>query len=283
MGGFYRGAEGKSEIRISKSETNSKHQVQNPNSETRNPNQIRSPNIANVAQSLHHIAMSSTQVPSRVREDVAYMLPMGVFLVLTMVGGEWPGLFAASYIVKTLVVAGLLVFLWPQFTKINWKYGWLGIIVGIVGVVQWVGMEKLLLHYWGDYHFMKNSAPVDPFRDYSPAFAWAFIFIRIMCATLVVPVMEELFWRDFLWRSMIAPNDFKMAEIGEWDWKAFLLVAVAFGAGVHFEWLTAITWGLMIGGLLVYTRSLGACIIAHGVTNLLLGLYVVIYQDWRFW
>jgi hypothetical protein len=47
--------------------------------------------------------------------------------------------------------------------------------------------------------------------------------------------------------------------------------------------MTAIGWGLMIAALLVYTRSLGACIIAHGVTNLLLGGYVLYTKSWYFW
>jgi hypothetical protein len=111
----------------------------------------------------------------------------------------------------------------------------------------------------------------------------AFIAVRLIGAVLVVPVMEELFWRDFLWRSILAPNDFKMAAVGEWSLSAFLIVAAMFGAGVHIEWATAIVWGLMIGLLLVWTRSLGACIICHGVTNLLLGAYVLYTGDWAFW
>jgi len=39
----------------------------------------------------------------------------------------------------------------------------------------------------------------------------------------------------------------------------------------------------MVGGLLVFTRSLGACILMHGVTNFLLGAYVLWTHDWKFW
>jgi hypothetical protein len=34
---------------------------------------------------------------------------------------------------------------------------------------------------------------------------------------------------------------------------------------------------------LLKTRSLGPCIIAHGVTNFLLGAYVLWRHDWYFW
>ena len=76
---------------------------------------------------------------------------------------------------------------------------------------------------------------------------------------------------------------FKLAFIGEWSLGAFLIVAGAF-ATVHGNWWpTAIVWALLIGALLVYTKSLGACIIAHAVTNLLLAVYVLVYHDWSFW
>jgi MFS-type transporter involved in bile tolerance (Atg22 family) len=48
------------------------------------------------------------------------------------------------------------------------------------------------------------------------------------------------------------------------------------------HWLTSIIWAFMIGGLLAYTRTLSACIVAHSVTNLLLGLYVLGTKQWFF-
>ena len=124
----------------------------------------------------------------------------------------------------------------------------------------------------------------DPYRDIGPpGLRLAFIAIRIAGATLLVPVMEELFWRDFLWRQVLAPNDFKLARVGEWGWAPLLVVSGAF-ALVHGNWwLTSIAWAMMVGGLLVYTRSLGACIIAHAVTNALLAAYVLKTHDWAFW
>lgn len=219
-----------------------------------------------------------------VGDDLAYMLPMGAFLALTAVGGHWPSLFAAGYVAKTVIAAVLLVVLWGHYTKIRWDYWWLGAILGVAGVFQWVYMEKALLHLWPHYHWMEAPPPMDPFKSFSsPAAAWAFIAVRWAGASLVVPVMEELFWRDFLWRTIAAPADFKLASIGEWDRGIpLILVSLAFST-VHFEWLTAIAWGLMIGALLVLTRSLGACIIMHGVTNFLLGAYVLWMHEWKFW
>jgi CAAX prenyl protease-like protein len=219
------------------------------------------------------------QKERRFRADWAYVLPMGLFLVFTAISGEWPAAYPVVYVLKTVVVALVMIFLWRNYTPIRWSNGWLGVAVGIVGVVQWVGMEKLLPGYP-----KPASTPFIPDeRIQSEALRWGFIAVRWAGASLLVPVMEELFWRDYVWRTIRAPHDFLKEGIGEWDWKTYLVVAVVFGTGVHVDWLTAIVWGLLIGWLLIYTRSVGACIIAHGVTNFLLGLYVLIWKDWRFW
>jgi CAAX prenyl protease-like protein len=217
-----------------------------------------------------------------VRDDVAYILPMGIFLVITWAASQWPGAYPLFYLLKTVLTAAALMFLWRQYTPIRWNYAWLGAIVGVVGIVQWIGMQLVLQKYVplfrprGDAFNPFAYFPWAPERD-------AFIAVRMIGAVLVVPVMEELFWRDFLWRQILAPNDFKLAPVGEWSLGAFLIVAGAFGT-VHGNWLpTAIVWALLIGALLVYTKSLGACIVAHAVTNLLLAVYVLVYHDWSFW
>lgn len=223
------------------------------------------------------------------RDDLAYILPMAVFLGITWVGtlakGKydwWPTAYAVSYVAKTIVVAVLLFLFRPNFTKITWNHWWLGVIVGFVGIFQWVPMQ-LWLQKFAFFSPPAASEVFNPYRDLPAGMVGAFIAVRIAGASLVVPVMEELFWRDYLWRQILAPNDFKLARVGEWGWAPFLGVAGAF-AFVHGNWwLTSVVWAMMIGALLAYTRSVGACIIAHGVTNLLLAVYVLKWKDWAFW
>jgi membrane protease YdiL (CAAX protease family) len=241
------------------------------------------------------------------RDDVAYAAPMLVFLAFTQLGVSYKNFYPASYVAKVVIVPILLWFYWRHYTKIRWNYWWLGVVVGVVGIFQWVPMQlwlqKNVAHFGPAYvcathpevtHKGPSTCVVckaelvpdvfNPFKRFSATrVAWAFIIVRMIGAVLVVPVMEELFWRDFLWREIISPNDFKLAEVGEFEWPAVLIVAGAF-ALVHGNWwLTSIVWGLMVAGLLVYTKSLGACIIAHATTNLLLALYVLKTQDWAFW
>jgi uncharacterized protein len=226
-----------------------------------------------------------------------YILPFAVFMGFTFLGGQFKDFYPHSYVAKTFVVAGLLWFCWKFYTRVRWTHLGLGVLVGVVGVVQWIGMEKLFMShdffFWTRMSFAgAEQVRADAFKPHevfaSAATMWAFIAIRLLGASLVVPVMEELFWRDYLWRTLASPNDYTLHEVGEYDRTAFWLVPVFF-ATVHPQWVTSIVWALLIAWLLWHTRSLGACIVAHGVTNLLLGAYVLVSHyalgrdEWYFW
>jgi CAAX prenyl protease-like protein len=226
-----------------------------------------------------------------IRDEWGYMLPMLAFLGFIWVGSTWKDYYPASYVARTVVAAVLMWAFWRCYTKIVWSHLGLGAAMGVVGLIQWVGMEKLLM--WGARHipllgYSSLASPEDAFRPYEyfagyPAWVlYGWLAIRLAGATLVVPVMEELFWRDWLWRTFLAPNDFKLARVGERDFRALAFVSVAFSV-VHVQILTSIVWALLVGWLLIRTRSLGACIVMHAVTNLLLGIYVLATQDWYFW
>jgi CAAX prenyl protease-like protein len=223
----------------------------------------------------------------RISDEAAYILPMLVFLLLTGLPGMLPASWVAiafpiTYTVKTIVVAALLFILRKRYTPIRWNYWWLGIALGIVGIFQWVLMQNWLGEHiaW----FAPSPDAFDPTKAIGSTMVRnAFIAVRMIGAVMVVPVMEELFWRDFLWRTILAPNDFKLASIGEFGWAPILIVPIAFSS-VHGYWFpTAIVWVILIELLLVWSRSLGACILMHATTNLLLAIYVLQYHAWAFW
>ncbi|GIW75965.1 MAG: hypothetical protein KatS3mg104_1028 [Phycisphaerae bacterium] len=152
-----------------------------------------------------------------------YILPMAVFLVFTLIGGQWKQWYPLSYVLKTGVVAVLLIVLWSCYTRIRWTHGWLGVGAGILGTVQWIGMEQLFMSHdffsWtrvsfeSAEKFRENAFRPDEFFQ-SFGWMWAFILIRWAGSFLVVPVMEELFWRDFVWRTLASPSDFRLHEVG---------------------------------------------------------------------
>jgi uncharacterized protein len=231
---------------------------------------------------------ASPRQSSWLRDDLPYVLPMLAFLGMLQVGNWWKSLYAEMYVARTLLVPVILVVYWRRYTPIRWNGWWLGAVVGVVGILQWVPMQLWVQSHLGHLPTLRPPAAdeaFDPFRDVrgGPWAVWGFIAVRVVGAVVVVPVMEELFWRDYLWRQIISPNDFKLARVGEWGWAPFLGTAAAFALVHGHWWPTAVVWGLMVAALLVYTKSLGACIVAHAVTNLLLAAYVLKWRDWSFW
>jgi CAAX prenyl protease-like protein len=104
---------------------------------------------------------------------------------------------------------------------------------------------------------------------------------RISGAVLVVPLMEELFWRSFLVRYLI-DTDFENVPIGTFTWFSFLITTVLFGLEHNYP-LAGMMAGAIYNLILYRTRSIVQCVLAHAVTNLALALYVVLTGNWQFW
>ena len=113
----------------------------------------------------------------------------------------------------------------------------------------------------------------------------ATIGLRFARMVLVVPFVEELFWRGFLMRFLVDQDrPFQRIAFGTHRWRVFWIVTVAVML-IHntSDWPAAFVWGALMYFVAVRTKSLGACIVMHAVGNLLLGLYVMKTGLWGFW
>ncbi|MFW6388421.1 MAG: CAAX prenyl protease-related protein [Desulfohalobiaceae bacterium] len=204
------------------------------------------------------------------------MAPFALFALLTY-APELLGISqAASYSAKTVLVGLLLILLWKTFRpEIRPALDWLAVLAGIGVFALWVGLE-------GWYPLLGEPQGFEPFALTSTlAGAWTLILFRMLGAVLVVPVMEEIFWRSFGLRALIDSN-FRRLPLGSFSWFAFIAVSVAFGLA-HHRWLPGIIAGLVYAALLFRSRNLFAPILSHAVTNFLLGVYVMWSNQWEFW
>jgi uncharacterized protein len=222
---------------------------------------------------------------------LAYVVPMFVYLGLTALEGYLPQLlgkpdgapaiYPIAYAVKLLVVA-LLAWhyraTWHDFRP-RPKAGAiaLGVMTGFIVCAGWVGLDGL----YPKFAFLGGSrSAFDPFV-LDPVWRWAFLAVRLLGLVVLVPVFEELFWRSFLLRWLI-DNDFTRVPIGKVTPLAAGATSVLF-ALAHPEWLPALLTGALWAWLLWWTKSLSACLISHVTANLLLGIYVIVTHDWKFW
>ena len=107
------------------------------------------------------------------------------------------------------------------------------------------------------------------------------IALRSFGAVIVVPIMEELFWRSFLMR-WIDRRAFRELAPQRVSWFALMASAGVF-ALAHDRWLAGVLAGLVYGLLYRHTGKLWYAIAAHALTNGLLAAWVVAGAHWEYW
>lgn len=179
------------------------------------------------------------------------------------------------YLAKTILGAWMLWIIRPFIVELKWEFSWasLGVGVGVFGF--WIGLDDLYPKPFS------HDNPWNPHVEFGPGLAWLFITIRVVGSTLVVPPLEEIFYRSFLYRY-VAKADFLSVPLNDFRWMPFLVTAISFGL-THHEWLAGILCACAYQGLVCRQNRLGGAIAAHAITNFLLGGWVVWKGAWHFW
>lgn len=105
---------------------------------------------------------------------------------------------------------------------------------------------------------------------------------RTIRAVILVPIIEELFWRAWLMRWLISPR-FERIRLGTYQGQAFWITAVLFASEHGPFWDVGLIAGIVYNWWMVRTRSLGDCILAHAVTNACLCGYILATHRWEYW
>ena len=185
---------------------------------------------------------------------------------------------AITYPVKIMMVTGILMYYWKSYDELRFDQlkavHVLGALAtGVIVFLLWINMD------W-DFATLGSSEVYDPSKLKGNMYH-SFLAVRLAGTALVVPVFEEIFWRSFVLRYIVN-QDFIAVKIGTFTWMSFIISSLLFGSE-HYLWLAGIMAGVFYNLLLYWSRSIYVCIIAHGVTNLLLGLYVIRTGNWQFW
>lgn len=183
------------------------------------------------------------------------------------------------YPVKVLIVGGLLIYFWSRFDELkspmieSWTEGFSIVGIGLLVYVLWIQMD------WS-WAIQGELTGYNPF-EHEQSTAMFLVGVRLFGASIVVPVMEELFWRSFLIRWII-DNRFNVVPLGTFTIGSFAATVVLFGLE-HNLWLAGMMAGALYNVLLYQTRRIWPCILAHGLTNFVLGIHVLVTEEWQWW
>lgn len=245
---------------------------------------------------------------------ISYVAPFLLYLGLTQIPAAYADYYAWLYpVVVILVGAATIALIYSPFGQNRETHSGFkgtprellrpharilpGLVVGVVGIALWIGIFRLgwdddirsFLPSW----LQPESRPgFNPFASIpNTAVRYGFIFMRFVGLALLVPIIEELFWRGFLARWLLPPDepggphslqDWQNQELGRFTPFSFAGVTIMF-ALVHPEWLAAAIYCALLNLLVFWTRDLWNCVVAHSVSNLILGIYILATESWQLW
>ena len=228
---------------------------------------------------------SASSVPHR-RKLIAYIAPMALFIgLLALVSGlkTIGGSFWLSspeywiYPAQTVLCAGLVWWFRREYDFGKIRQPVFVIAVGVAIFVLWVSPQM----FFGVAPRTEGFNP-NVFAN-QPSLYWSTIALRFLRLAIVVPFVEEIFWRGFLLRYLI-DEKFYTIPFGKFSSLSFWSVSAVFALSHSMpDWAAAFITGMVYNAVAYRTKSLTSCILVHAVTNLLLGLWIMRTQQWGFW
>lgn len=220
--------------------------------------------------------MLSRAAWTRILPFMTYMLFI-VFADLAQRLGASAEQIRLMYPVKILSVAALLVVFWRHYDELRhfaWRWTWtvIALVSGVLTWWLWVTLDA-------DWMVLGQSSGFDPSRV--DGLNWPLVVVRIAGAALVVPIMEELFWRSFLLR-WLSQQQFQLVAPQSIPWHYIVVSSILFGIE-HNTWLAGVIAGIIYAWIYRRSGNLWVAIFAHAVTNAVLGGWIVLTGSWQYW
>lgn len=219
---------------------------------------------------------------------IAYIAPFALYIVCSQFLSDSPDNYPLLYSgTVALTGAAAFILLWRKKVFTVHTRILPGILVGIVGIIAWIficslNLEQNLMAYLPEWLQPDDRAAFNPFTAIdSRTGQYGFIAIRLFGLAVLVPVIEEVFWRGFLARWIVDQN-WESQPIGHFTPASFIWITALFTLA-HPEWFAAAVYCILINLLLMWKKDLWNCIVAHAISNLLLGIYVLQLKAWALW
>ena len=234
----------------------------------------------------------------------AYVLPFVAFMLIGMFYPKFENAaFSSEQVVdaaatnRYLVLIGLQLivaaFLLGRYRSVYalqfpFRISILSVAVGAIGILVWIGVcslgvERRVFEWTGFEQLAEVRSSFDPFVQLeNDGMRILFFVMRFALLAGVVPIVEELFLRGWFVR-WFENADWQRVSLQAISTSG-LLAIVGYAVLTHpSEAIAAVLWFSMVSWLMLRTGNIWDCIVAHAVTNLLLGVYVVATNSWHLW
>jgi hypothetical protein len=220
---------------------------------------------------------------------VPYAAPYFAYVLIATVAERFVPM-EVNYLLRIVIVSATLLWARQWFFSFRGPRSpvastFAGILAGVAGLILWIAL-------------------LTPFVSDAAAKPWsqsAFI-LRLLAAGFLVPLFEEVLMRGYVFRLALQWDEARKSKAndalsialdersvndvrpGAWSWVAVAVSTLVFTLGhTTPEWPASIAYGLLMAGLYILRKDLLSCIVAHGVTNIGLAIYVYQTGKWQLW
>ncbi len=219
-----------------------------------------------------------TTVPQPLMAENAtavYLMPFLTILAAGMLASAGTGKFEWLYPLRVVAVLPVLWSYRRSYRALDWRVGWPAMGAGGAALLIWVGVDT----------WVRGTAAVAMPRELSAASdGWrnVWLLFRMVGAAVTVPLAEELAFRGFLLRRLEG-EPFEEIAFARTGLQAVLISSVAFGLMHGGRWPEGIAAGLLYAWATRRTGRISEAIAAHALTNALLAVYVLRFEQWQYW
>ncbi len=212
-----------------------------------------------------------------------YVAPFAAFMILLAIQDWVPLPQSVEFTIRIVLLSAVLWIFSRRVVDFGMSNPLGTVAVGLGVFVLWVTPDALFPNY--RQHWLFNNSIVgsvhSSLRAGSPEDSLT-LALRSMRAIIIVPIVEELFWRGWLMRWLIR-TDFQKVPLGTYGASAFWSVAVLFAAEHGPYWDVGLMAGVIYNLWMCKVKRLGDLIWAHAITNGALCAYVLYTHKWEFW
>ena len=212
-----------------------------------------------------------------------YVAPFAVYVVLLGLHSVAPLPELADQIVRLVVLTAVLLAFARPVLDLRIQRWAPSVLLGGFVFLFWIAPDILFPGYRHSWLF-ENSITGAARTTLSAAgqMQTSVLVFRTVRSVVIVPVIEELFWRAWLMRWLISPN-FRTVRLGAYTPLSFWIVAVLFATEHGSYWDVGLVTGVIYNWWMIRTKSLGDLILTHAVTNACLSAYVIGAGKWEYW
>jgi len=212
----------------------------------------------------------------------AYTAPFAVFVLLLVVGPKLPiGVWEQP--LRVVILAAVIWFFSRDVLDFSVVAPLGSALLGVAVFLVWVAPDTLIPGY-RDHWLFQNAITGQVSSSLPEGFRMnpMVLVSRTLRAVLIVPIVEELFWRGWLMRWLIGDN-FTKVNLGAYAPLSFWVTAALFASEHGPYWDVGLLAGIAFNWWIIRTGKLGDCILAHAVANALLSGYVITAGRWEYW